>query len=193
MPQFITIVEKALPEDLCVKLIAQFEGDTRVVPDPQPEYSTRHYINTSLYKEWRGLCAKAVVISNKLTGKYFKRQGELENATHKDWSDDGYIMARYDKGAACIMHVDGQSCVHPNNNLRLITVLFYLNDVPEGGETWFPLQNLKIKPTRGTAVLFPVGFTHPHSVLPTKSRRYILQTWITDPDLLVFHQDEVNG
>ena len=91
MPQFISVFENALPEELCASLIAQFEADKRVTADPQPDYSTRHYINTSLYKEWRGLSAKTVAIANKLTKKYFNRKGELDNATHKDWSDDGYI------------------------------------------------------------------------------------------------------
>jgi hypothetical protein len=192
MPNFVDIIENALPEQLCTALIEQFEQDKRVIPDPQPDYSTRHYINISLYKEWRSVNAKVAAISNKLMRKYFFRDGALKNATHRDWTDDGYILARYDRGDACIMHVDGQSPVYPNNGLRLATVLYYLNDVPEGGETWFPLQDLKVKPKRGMAVVFPVGFTHPHEVLATMSRRYILQTWITDPDLLVFHKDEID-
>lgn len=191
MPKFIQITEHALPHELCARLIEQFENDNRVTPDPQPDYSRRHYINISLYKEWRSLTNKVVTISNQLTARFFDREDALADATHRDWSDDGYILARYDKGDACIMHVDGQSSEFPNNGLRLATLLYYLNDVPEGGETWFPLQDMKIKPKRGTAVMFPVGFTHPHQVLPTGSRRYILQTWITDPDLLVFHRDEV--
>jgi hypothetical protein len=193
MPDFIKITENALPEQLCAALIEQFENDKRVTPDPQPDYSTRHYINISLYKEWRSVNARVAAISNKLMKKYFFRAGALANATHRDWSDDGYILARYDTGDSCIMHVDGQSPVYPNNGLRLATVLYYLNDVPEGGETWFPLQDMKVKPKRGMAVVFPVGFTHPHEVLATKSRRYILQTWITDPDLVVFHKDDIDS
>ncbi len=192
MQNFIKITENALPEQFCTALIEQFENDKRVTPDPQPDYSTRHYINISMYKEWRSSQAKVAAISNKLMKKYFSRDGALVNATHRDWTDDGYILARYDSGDACIMHVDGQSPAYPNNGLRLATVLYYLNDVPEGGETWFPLQDMKIKPKRGMAVVFPIGFTHPHQVLATKSCRYILQTWITDPDLLVFHRDEID-
>ena len=105
-------------------------------------------------------------------------------------------ILRYQAGQYYHAHPDYFS-PNDHNNLdrggqRIASLITWLNDVPEGGETWFPLQDLKVKPKRGMAVVFPVGFTHPHEVLATKSRRYILQTWITDPDLLVFHRDEMD-
>jgi hypothetical protein len=88
------------------------------------------------------------------------------------------------------MHIDGQTADDHHNTLRIATLLFYLNDVDDGGETYFPLQNLKVKPKTGRAVVFPVGFTHPHEVLKTESPRYILQTWITDPNFKVIPGDD---
>ena len=31
----------------------------------------------------------------------------------------------------------------------------YLNDVDKGGETYFPLLNISVKPKKGTAILWP--------------------------------------
>lgn len=177
--------DKGFSPDLCAQIIARFEQDRRVQPDPQPDYSTRKYLNISKCGDWRILNTRICQRSDELTGSYFKQKGPLANATHHEWTDDGYVVSRYDVGDACIMHVDGQCSVAPQNGLRLATLLIYLNDVDDGGETWFPLQKLKIKPKRGRAVMFPVGYSHPHQVLPAKSTRYILQTWITDPDLVV--------
>lgn len=188
MARHVRIFENALPPELCEAVIARFEQDKRVQPDPQPDYSTRSYLNISQCADWLGLNTQLCRYVNDLTGAYFHREGALAQATHHEWSDDGYVVSRYDVGDACIMHVDGQCAVAPQNGLRLATLLFYLNDVPEGGETTFPLQDLAIKPVRGRAVMFPVGFTHPHEVLPAKSRRYIMQTWITDPHLFVTDQ-----
>jgi prolyl 4-hydroxylase len=39
-------------------------------------------------------------------------------------------------------------------NNRISTLVIYLNDVEEGGETVFPLLNLAVKPKRGSAVYF---------------------------------------
>lgn len=40
------------------------------------------------------------------------------------------------------------------NSVRYATVLFYLNDGFEGGETYFPRLNKKIKPKKGKALVF---------------------------------------
>ena len=39
-------------------------------------------------------------------------------------------------------------------NNRISTLIMYLNDVEEGGETIFPSLNLSIKPQKGMAVYF---------------------------------------
>ncbi len=171
--------------ELCAQIIERFDKDKRVKPDPQPDYSTRKYLNVSQCADWMMMNARICQRANDLTGEYFAQAGPLATETHQEWSDDGYVVSRYDVGDACILHVDGQCAVEPHNGLRLATLLVYLNDVDGGGETWFPVQDLKVRPKRGRVVMFPVGFTHPHEVLPATSTRYILQTWITDPEMLV--------
>lgn len=61
---------------------------------------------------------------------------------------------------------------------RILSVLVYLNDVEEGGETEFLFQRKRIKPKAGTAVIFPAYFTHPHRGNPPLSNnKYILSSW----------------
>ena len=186
----VRLYDDALSPELCDEILARFEKDKRVAPDPQPDYSTRKFLSVSQYPDWMSLNAKLCLVVNDLVGDYFARPDHLAAATHQEWSDDGYIVSRYDVGDTCIMHVDGQCAFYPQNGLRLATLLFYLNDVESGGETWFPLQDLKVAPKRGRAVMFPVGFTHPHEVLAAQSTRYIMQTWITDPNLVVMERAE---
>lgn len=86
------------------------------------------------------------------------------------------------------MHDDAQTLVEPFNGLRYVTLLFYLNPV-DAGETHFPNQKVKVKPPKeGLAVVFSAMLTHPHEVLATPVDRFIFQTWITDPELLVTYR-----
>ena len=46
-------------------------------------------------------------------------------------------------------------------NNRISTIIMYLNDVEEGGETFFPLLNISITPKKGTAVYFEYFYNDP--------------------------------
>lgn len=65
-------------------------------------------------------------------------------------------MGKYDP------HYDGEECGDEGqpecaSNQRVATILMYLNDDFEGGETRFPNLNIKVKPQKGKAVFFWVS------------------------------------
>ena len=71
---------------------------------------------------------------------------------------------------------------HEQNNMqeshRLISVIAYLNNVEEGGETEFIHQQCRYAPRQGTVLLFPSSFTHTHrGNPPIKDTKYILASW----------------
>ena len=69
-----------------------------------------------------------------------------------------------------------------NRTDRYFTILCYLNDDFEGGETGFPKLNHRVKPCCGKAVVFPA--TYLHSAEPILSgEKYILVSWLTGPPL----------
>lgn len=62
---------------------------------------------------------------------------------------------------------------------RVLAWMLYLNDIEEGGETEFLYQHTRVKPTRGTFVIWPAGFTHTHRGNPPLSNeKYIMTGWI---------------
>lgn len=64
-------------------------------------------------------------------------------------------VLRYEPGQEFKAHFDYFSTDHPSsNNNRISTLVLYLNDVEEGGNTTFPNLNLSTKPTKGAAVYF---------------------------------------
>ena len=60
---------------------------------------------------------------------------------------------------------------------RTLAWMVYLNDVEEGGETEWLYQQRKIKPEKGTVVIWPGSFTHLHRGNPPMSEKYIATGW----------------
>lgn len=62
---------------------------------------------------------------------------------------------------------------------RVLTFMYYLNDVEEGGETEIFYYDRKLKPKQGQLVIKPAGFTHTHrGNVPVSNDKYILTSWI---------------
>lgn len=63
---------------------------------------------------------------------------------------------------------------------RRFAVMFYLNDVDTGGETEFPYWDLKIKPTKGTMIVWPAPWPWIHAGhIPKSNDKYIVTSWLT--------------
>jgi len=99
------------------------------------------------------------------------------NAFVKVVSDEGFQLLRYEVGEKFDAHVDAITG-HSDHSLRQLTVILYLNDNYTGGETYFPRQNLLLKPQPGSIVIFPSFYTHPHAGLPVEvGTKYVVVTW----------------
>jgi prolyl 4-hydroxylase len=77
---------------------------------------------------------------------------------------EGFQVLRYPAGAQTIPHFDFLQPTNEANRAsiarsgqRVSTLITYLNDVAEGGETLFPKLQLTVVPQRGNAVYFEYG------------------------------------
>ena len=63
---------------------------------------------------------------------------------------------------------------------RVFAFMTYLNDVEEGGETYFSHYDLEIQPRKGLTLIWPAEWTHAHrgNILKTGSK-YIITGWLT--------------
>lgn len=186
--QFIREYPGVLTADDCQAWINKFAKDTRVSPDPQPDYSSRHYLNLSEQSDWLPEVTRLLEVTNDLAEDFFSRPEGLEETAVADWIDDGFIMSHYRSGDDLALHVDGQNAEFPFNGLRLATVVFFLNQ-STGGELVFPLQGISIRPQVGKAVVFPPDYSYPHKVNQVQDNRFIVQTWLTDPSLMVVERE----
>lgn len=74
------------------------------------------------------------------------------------------------------LHAD---CWNQQSVTRQVSVIAYLNDVAEGGETYFPFYELDVHPTRGLVLMFPSSFPFMHRANPPISgKQLIAVTWL---------------
>ena len=68
---------------------------------------------------------------------------------------EGIQILNYQVGQEFKSHFDYfKEGTRPAENNRISTLIFYLNDVEEGGETTFPNLNISVRPKKGNAVYF---------------------------------------
>lgn len=95
---------------------------------------------------------------NPFISKIEKRLAELTNIPIEN--GEGLQVLHYNQGEEYKTHFDffPESKIDSSNGgQRISTVLIYLNDVEEGGETTFPKLGLSIMPKKGAALYFHYG------------------------------------
>lgn len=75
---------------------------------------------------------------------------------------------------------------------RILTFFLYLSDVEEGGETNFPLLDIKVKPQKGKALLWPSTMnedlmrqdsrTSHEAMAVIKGKKFAANAWIHSHD-----------
>ncbi len=94
-------------------------------------------------------------------------------------------ILRYDPGEYYKRHID--NLLMPSRMqeaaqgvpTRDVSIVGYLNEGFEGGETYFDRQEIKIVPQTGGVIVFPSFFPFPHQSLPVISgRKYSWVTWL---------------
>jgi hypothetical protein len=82
-------------------------------------------------------------------------------------ADDGFYKAHHDFGPE-----------FP----RTLSALLYLNDVEDGGETYFDQFDMSVTPKEGRLVIFPSTFPYSHEARsPRSGNKYVLVTWFGQP------------
>lgn len=91
------------------------------------------------------------------------------------------IIKRYRAGAAEKFQLHFDAIHHVAH--RYLVLLWYLNDVAEGGETHFPQLGLAIAPRAGRLLMFPPYWMFQHEgVPPVSGDKYIVSTYLLFTD-----------
>lgn len=110
---------------------------------------------------------------------------ENQNTTVNDYkffarnlSFQTFQVQRYTKNEGRYVYHNDFAFDFSEKKHRVITFIWYLNTVEEGGETEFDGKTA-IKPEIGKLVLFPATWTYPHcGKMPISSNKYIITGWV---------------
>jgi len=87
-------------------------------------------------------------------------------------------IQRYTKQKGRYIYHQDFSTDWQEKKYRVITFLWYLNNVDEGGETEF-WGTHRIKPEAGKLLFFPATWTFPHrGMMPISNNKYIITGWL---------------
>lgn len=94
--------------------------------------------------------------------------------------DTGYRLQHYLRGSGYYRsHHDGAPWDPEPTSLRVLGAVMYLNTVERGGETAFPMHDLKVKAKAGSIALFPASWTHPHQAcVPISEDKWIISSFV---------------
>ena len=131
-----------------------------------------------------------VVPGNEIFEAYFKALFECYKEYNHQWPFLASMVSKLEIGKFNIgKYLPGQHFkrVHSersslNTLHRLFAFMTYLNDVEEGGSTYFTHYDLSIKPKRGLTLIWPAEWTHAHrgNILESGSK-YIITGWLNFP------------
>ena len=127
---------------------------------------------------------------NEIFNKYFGNLFEFYKDYNKQWPFLASIVSNLEIGKFNIgKYIKGQHFqkIHTeranlNTLHRLLAFMTYLNDVEDGGSTYFTHYDLDIKPKKGLTIIWPAEWTHAHkgNIINIGSK-YIITGWLTFP------------
>ncbi len=94
--------------------------------------------------------------------------------------DNGYIIRQI--YGETVLHIDSifDDNITGTEHPRLLSIIINLNDDYDGGEFYFPKQQVRVNLKAGEIICFPPYWTHPHEVSSVffGQYRYTINTWL---------------
>ena len=183
---FIYIQKDALPRSFCDNVIQKFELDDRkrqgqVGSGVQLDIKRSCDLSITGKEDWKSYDEAFFKSLNNALKEYlrfipeeyiqFKALGRFED-------DTGYQIQKTQPGDYYIWH-------HDQTTSRLVTFIWYLNDVKDDGYTEF-IDGTRIQPEAGKLIIFPATWDFLHrGVSPKTETKYICTGWV--------HAEMMNG
>ena len=189
--KYLEIFENNLSPYFCKHIIKKFERDSRSVPGLTAmglnlDVKDSQDLLISDIPDWEKEDRTFFEKLSPVLDDYYMRHfiDPVPTLSRSDWKersniiDKGYQIQRTTSDQkGFVYHHDGTA---EDSMRRIITYLWYLNDIPEdeGGSTEF-YDGVKIQPKTGRLILFPATWTFMHrGNPPKKGNKYICTGWV---------------
>ena len=176
---FIYIQKDALPRSFCNNVIQKFELDDRkrqgqVGSGVRLEIKRSCDLSITGKEDWVSYDEAFFKSLNNALKEYLKfiPQEFIQFKALSRFEDDtGYQIQKTQPGDYYIWH-------HDQTKTRLVTFIWYLNDVKDDGYTEF-IDGTRIQPEAGKLIIFPATWDFLHrGVSPKTETKYICTGWV---------------
>ena len=183
---FIYVERDALPKSFCNNVIEKFEQDDRkrqgqVGGGVQLDIKRSSDLSISKLDDWKSYDQAFFRCLNNGLKKYIRFLPEeyIKNKALSELGNDtGYQIQRTQPNDYYIWH-------HDQTTTRLVTFIWYLNDIKDGGYTEF-IDGTRIQPEAGKLIIFPATWDFLHrGVSPKSETKYLCTGWV--------HADMMDG
>ena len=166
---FIGIYDNAIDPKFCDYLVKYMDNAQQVMP--------RNYTHVK---------DKQICLDNFSPGEAKQLMDFINNCLYHYCNEYPYLTNfNYVSALVLLQHTPPTGGYHQfhgeninwNLHTRTMAWMCYLNDVEEGGETEFLYQKLKVKPKKGTVLIWPGSYTHLHRGNPPMTDKYVATGW----------------
>jgi len=206
LKKMIYIKQNSICSELCDELIQRYENSEKydgvTAGGLNRNVKTTTDFNIINNKEWdevttflkKELQANYLIYKNNLSENQNYNKNQYSTYKHNMLSYNKiaipyFLIQRYIQNIGRYVYHHDFMVDWKTSQYRIITFIWYLNDVSEGGETEF-FASFKIKPEKGKLVLFPSSWTFPHcGKMPISDNKYIITGWlyVSDDDKILFN------
>jgi len=190
LKKLIYVQDQVLDQDFCNHVIEKFEHDTNryqgVVSDCNGlnqrvdlTYKNSQDLSITILEDWKKEDDVFCQSFRTHFQNYFTEMSTIGDTsfTIDRYHDLGFIIRKYENDQGYYnWHNDFQ--LSPTQGIRLLTFIWYLNDVNNGGETEF-CDGTLIKPCAGRLLIFPTSWYFVHrGKKPLTGSKYIATAWL---------------
>ena len=172
------IYDNALSSEFCEDVVHRFENDQRQSRGKVGEGNYRPEFKGTTEIDFVDIRQGWVDVINTVNQSlmfYLRQYMEQWNEAFKtvEVHHEGFRMARYNPGE----HFDWHSDNIGDSYTRVLTAMWYLNSVEEGGETEYKWMGMSVRPKVGRLLICPVGWPFFHKgAAPVSGPKYTIIT-----------------